>query len=78
MGYNQPNTTPAIMQPTQEPPAYTKSGQQIHEPQPALNTEDLQVILRFTQVQRHFVRILGVCMICWIFSSKNNDNFGQM
>lgn len=43
MGYNQPNTAPAIMQPTQEPPAYTKSGQQIHEPKPTLNTEELQV-----------------------------------
>ncbi|CAH1377778.1 hypothetical protein MTP99_019192 [Tenebrio molitor] len=42
IGYNQPNTTPAIMQPTQEPPAYTKSGQQTHEPKPNLNTEELQ------------------------------------
>jgi hypothetical protein len=31
------------MQPTQEPPAYTKSGQQTHEPKPNLNTEELQV-----------------------------------
>lgn len=36
------NSGPAIMQPTQEPPAYTKSAQQ-SQPKPTLNTEDLQV-----------------------------------
>lgn len=44
MEYNQPNSGPAIMQPTQEPPpAYTRTGQQTHEPKPNLNTEELQV-----------------------------------
>lgn len=43
MTYSQPNSGPAIMQPTQEPPAYTKSGQQSQSvPKPTLNTEELQ------------------------------------
>ncbi|VEN36393.1 unnamed protein product, partial [Callosobruchus maculatus] len=42
--YDQPSTGPAIMQPTQEPPTYTKSGQQTQNiPKPTLNTEELQV-----------------------------------
>lgn len=32
------------MQPTEEPPAYTKSAQQIvQQPKPAINTDELQV-----------------------------------
>lgn len=46
MTYSQPNSGPAIMQPTQEPPAYTKSGQQSQDvPKPTLNTEELQVLI---------------------------------
>ncbi|XP_019866362.1 secretory carrier-associated membrane protein 1 isoform X2 [Aethina tumida] len=37
----QPNTGPAIMQPTQEPPTYTRSAQQTHTA-PSINTEELQ------------------------------------
>lgn len=38
------NSGPAIMQPTEEPPAYTKSGQQVlqQQPKPTINTDDLQ------------------------------------
>ncbi|KAJ8955369.1 hypothetical protein NQ318_003466 [Aromia moschata] len=43
MTYSQPSSGPAIMQPTEEPPAYTKSGQQTQSvPKPSLNTEELQ------------------------------------
>lgn len=36
-------TSPAIMQPTQEPPTYTQSGQQVQGgPKPTLNTDELQ------------------------------------
>lgn len=38
---NSNNSGPAIMQPTQEPPAYTRSGQQ-SQPKPVLNTEELK------------------------------------
>lgn len=43
-GYSGGSTQPAVMQPTQDPPTYWKSGQQT-QPQgkPALNTADLQV-----------------------------------
>ncbi|CAH1153518.1 unnamed protein product [Phaedon cochleariae] len=41
--YNQPNSGPAIMQPTEEPPAYTRSGQQTQSvPKPTLDTAELQ------------------------------------
>ncbi|CAH0562236.1 unnamed protein product [Brassicogethes aeneus] len=40
MAYNQPSSGPAIMQPTQEPPSYTKSAQQTANP--SINTEELQ------------------------------------
>ncbi|XP_057655827.1 secretory carrier-associated membrane protein 1 isoform X1 [Diorhabda carinulata] len=44
MSYGQSNTGPAIMQPTQEPPAYTKSGQQQAQniSKPTLDTAELQ------------------------------------
>lgn len=40
------NSGPAIMQPTEEPPAYTKSGQQVVQqpPKSTINTEELQVV----------------------------------
>lgn len=39
-----PNSGPAIMQPTEEPPAYTKSGQQVlqQQPKPNIDTQELQ------------------------------------
>lgn len=39
-----PNSGPAIMQPTEEPPAYTKSGQQVlqQQPKPTIDTQELQ------------------------------------
>ncbi|XP_022914959.1 secretory carrier-associated membrane protein 1 [Onthophagus taurus] len=39
--YNQPNNEPAIMQPTQDPPMYTRSGQQA-QVRPVLDTAELQ------------------------------------
>ncbi|CAG9760417.1 unnamed protein product [Ceutorhynchus assimilis] len=37
------NNGPAVMQPTQEPPIYTKSGQQVvQQPKSTINTEELQ------------------------------------
>lgn len=40
---NYGQTSPAIMQPTQEPPTYTQTGQQVQgAPKNALNTEELQ------------------------------------
>ncbi|CAH1103083.1 unnamed protein product [Psylliodes chrysocephalus] len=43
VSYGQPTTGPAIMQPTQEPPAYTKTGQQAQNvPKPSLDTAELQ------------------------------------
>lgn len=44
MTYSQSNTEPAVMQPTQEPPTYTRTGQQTQSHgKPVLNTEELQV-----------------------------------
>ncbi|KAG5881540.1 hypothetical protein JTB14_017943 [Gonioctena quinquepunctata] len=41
--YSQPNSGPAIMQPTQEPPTYTRSAQQTQAvPKPSLDTTELQ------------------------------------
>lgn len=46
--YQQGSTEPAVMQPTQDPPAYAKSGQQSQPPPPpaaktpSLNTQELQ------------------------------------
>ncbi|KAK9758702.1 SCAMP family [Popillia japonica] len=41
MQYNPINTEPAVMQPTQDPPSYTRSGQQTHN-RPTLDTTELQ------------------------------------
>ncbi|KAF7270209.1 secretory carrier membrane protein [Rhynchophorus ferrugineus] len=41
-GYAQPSSGPAIMQPTEELPAYTKTAQQVQAPKPSINTEELQ------------------------------------
>lgn len=40
---NSDSSVPAIMQPTEEPPAYTKTAQQTQQPKPVINTEELQV-----------------------------------
>ncbi|XP_050497185.1 secretory carrier-associated membrane protein 1 [Diabrotica virgifera virgifera] len=43
VNYGQANSGPAIMQPTQEPPAYTRSGQQAQNvPKPTIDTAELQ------------------------------------
>ncbi|KAK4872245.1 hypothetical protein RN001_016369 [Aquatica leii] len=42
-GYGPSNNQPAVMQPTQDtPPVYARSGQQMQQPKPVLNTAELQ------------------------------------
>lgn len=54
------NSGPAIMQPTEEPPAYTKSGQQVVQqpPKSTINTEELQVVKVETTTKIKYILIM--------------------